>query len=76
MHITLKDTFDETIENAIKIAKENHLDVIFERDGTHGTADLGVIVKFVKAGFAYDIKTYKGVWEDEAIRVIFVYVGK
>lgn len=76
MHITLKDTFDETIENAIKIAKENRIDVIFERDGRHGTKDLSVIVKFVKAGFAYDIKTYKGVYEDEAIRVTFVYLGK
>jgi hypothetical protein len=76
MFIKLTDTFDSTVEQAIKIAKENNLTVIFERDGVHGTDDLAVILKFQNAGFSYKIRGYKGICEDNAIRVEFHYSGK
>lgn len=75
MYITLTDTFDHTVDKAIEIGKTG-IPVRFERDGVHGTGDLGVIVKFRKAGFLYDITTYKGRYDEEAIRVEFHYVSK
>lgn len=73
MHITLTETFDNYVEAAIRIAKENNIPVYFDRDGTHGTADLEVILKFQAAGFSHDIWTYKGKYEEKAIRVEFRY---
>lgn len=76
MHITLTSTLDCEIENAIRIAKENNLTVYFDRDGTHGTDDLAVILKFQEAGFSHRIWTYKGKWEEKAIRVEFRYTER
>ena len=75
MFITLTDTWDECINKAIEIGKMG-IPVRFERDGVHGTRDLDVIVKFQKAGFLYDITTFKGKYDNEAIRVEFHYVSK
>lgn len=76
MYITLTETFDEEVEKAIAIAKEHNITVHFDRDGTHGTGDLEVILKFANAGFGYDITTFKGKYEEKAIRVVFQYIGK
>ena len=76
MYITLTYTFDSEVQKAIRLAKENNLDVIFDRDGEHGTADLAVILAFEKAGFAYRIYNYPGRFEKEAIRVEFHYKGE
>lgn len=76
MFIKLTDTFDSTVEQAIKIAKENNLTVIFERDGVHGTDDLAVILKFQNAGFSYKISGYKGRHDNNAVKVEFRYSGK
>lgn len=76
MYITLTETFDYEVETAIKIAKEHNITVYFDRDGIHGTDDLAVIIKFRNAGFCYDIRTYKGKYEEEAIRVVFQYIPK
>ena len=73
MYITLESTFDYHVDEAIRIAKENNLAVYFNRDGTHGTDDLAVILKFQEAGFSHRISTYKGKWEENAIRVEFRY---
>lgn len=75
MYITLTDTFDHLVDKAIEIGKTG-VPVRFERDGIHGTRDLDVIVKFQKAGFLYDITTFKGRFDDNAIRVEFHYVSK
>ena len=76
MYITLTNTFDSKVEKAIQIAKENNLPVYFERDGEHGTADLAIVLKFQEAGFAYEIRRYKGEYDDNAIRVIFYPIQK
>lgn len=76
MFIKLTDTFDSTVEQAIKIAKENNLDVIFERDGVHGTDDLAVILRFQNAGFSYKISGYESKYDSNAIKVEFHYTGK
>lgn len=76
MHITLTETFDEYVDKAISAARANGLEVWFERDGTHGTSDLEILVKFQKAGFAHEITTYKGKYDDQAIRVIFHPIEK
>lgn len=75
MFITLTDTHDNYIDRAIEIGKTG-IPVRFLRDGVHGTDDLAVVLKFQKAGFLYDITTYKGKYEDNAICVEFHYVSK
>lgn len=75
MYITLTDTFDQYVERAIAIGKTG-IPVRFERDGVHGMKDLDVIIKFQNAGFKYEISTYKGRYDDNAIRVEFHYVSK
>lgn len=75
MFITLTDTHDSHIDKAIEIGKTG-IPVRFERDGVHGTGDLAVIVKFQNAGFLYDISTYRGKYDENAIRVEFHYVSK
>ena len=75
MYFTLIDTWDDYIEKAIEIGKTG-VPVRFERDGVHGTKDLEVILKFQNAGFKHEITTFKGKYEDNAIRVEFHYVSK
>ena len=72
MYITLTDTHNLYVEMAIEIGKTG-IPVRFERDGVHGTRDLDVIVKFQKAGFLYNITTFKGKYDENAIRVEFHY---
>lgn len=76
MYITLTDTFDSTVEKAITTAKKHNIDVYFDRDGERGMKDIDVILKFKQAGFSFDITTYKGRFEENAIRVIFQYISK
>lgn len=76
MFITLTDTFSNTVEKAISVAKENKLDVVFLRDGVHGTDDLAVVLAFQNAGFAYSIRGYKGEYDSNAIKVVFHYIEK
>ena len=73
LYITLTNTFDNYVDEAIRIAKENKLPVIFKRDGVHGTDDLAVILKFQEAGFSYRIYGYKSEYDQKAIRVEFRY---
>ena len=74
MYIKLENTF--RVAETIRIAKENKLDVVFERDGVHGTDDLEIVLMFQEAGFKYTISRYKGSYEENAIRVEFHYVEK
>ena len=76
MHITLTSTFDHYVDAAIRIAKENKLNVIFERNGTHGTDDLAVVLKFQEAGFSYRIYGFKSAYDRQALRVEFRYIEK
>lgn len=75
MYIALTDTHSNYVEKAIEIGKTG-IPVKLLRDGVHGTDDLAVILKFKEAGFLFDIKTYKGKYEDNAICVEFHYVSK
>lgn len=75
MYITLTDTFDEYVERAIEIGKTG-IPVRFERNGVHGVKDLAIVAKFQEAGFKFEISTYKGRHDDNAIRVEFHYVSK
>ena len=75
MYLTLTDTLDQYVDKAIEIGKTG-IPVRLLRDGVHGTDDLAVILKFQKAGFMYEIKSYKGKYEDNAICVEFHYVSK
>ena len=75
MFITLIDTWEEYIEKAIEIGKTG-IPVRFERDGVHGIKDLEIVAKFQEAGFTHEISTFKGKYEDKAIRVEFRYVSK
>ena len=72
MYIKLENTFRAA--EVIRIAKENKMDVVFERDGEHGTDDLEIVLMFQEAGFKYTISHYKGSYEKNAIRVEFHYV--
>lgn len=74
MYITLTDTHDYYVDKAIEIGKTG-IPIRFERDGVHGTRDLDIIVKFQNAGFLYDITTFKGKYDEKAIRVEFHYVS-
>lgn len=76
MYITLENTFDKYVDEAIRVAKAHNLHVIFERDGVHGTGDLAVILKFQEAGFSHRIWSYKGKHEENAICVEFRYTEK
>lgn len=76
MFITLESTFDKYVDEAIRVAKEHNLTVVFERDGVHGTNDLAIVLKFQDAGFSYRMWTYKGKHEEKAIRVEFRYTEK
>lgn len=76
MYITLTDTWENKVQKAIEIGKENDIPVVFLRDGTHGTADLNVLLAFQRAGFTYDIEGYKSRYDKEAIKVTFHYIRK
>ena len=75
MYLALTDTHGNYVEKAIEIGKTG-VPVRLLRDGVHATDDLAVVLKFQQAGFLYDIKTYKGKYEDNAICVEFHYVSK
>lgn len=75
MYITLTDTFDQYVERAIALGKTG-IPVKFVRDGVHGIKDLEIVAKFQEAGFLYNITTYKGRYDDNAICVEFHYVSK
>lgn len=76
MHLVLTETWEKHITEAIRIGKETGIEIIWERDGCHGTNDLQVLLTFQQAGFAYDICNYKGKYEAKAIRVSFKYAGE
>lgn len=76
MYLMLTETFGKYVDEAIRIGKETGIEIIWERDGCHGTDDLQVILKFKQAGFMYAICNYKGKYETKAIRVSFKYAGE
>ena len=73
MEILLKHTWDETVEDAIKIGKETGCIIRFVRDGVHGTDDLNVILKFQLAGFKYFIERIESKYDKQALEVTFRY---
>lgn len=73
MYLILDDVI--YVDKAIEIGKTG-IPIKFIRDGTHSEKDLDVIVKFKQEGFLYDISTFNGKYEDNAICVDFHFVSK
>ena len=73
MYLVINDSI--YAKKAIEIGKTG-IPIRFLRDGVHGENDLSVIAMFQKEGFVYEISTYNGKNEDEAICVDFFYVSK
>ena len=71
MYIVLTSAFDDEVKEAIRVAKENNLTVVFRRDGEHSTSDLNVLLAFQQAGFDYRLYAFCGKYEDDAIGVEF-----
>ena len=74
MEILLKDTWDKTIEDAIKVGKETGCIIRFIRNGIHGTDDLDVVLRFQLAGFKYFITRIESEYDKRALEVTFRYV--
>lgn len=73
MYLILNDVI--YVEKAIEVGKTG-IPIKFLRDGVHSEKDLDVIMKFKQEGFLYDISTFKGKYEENAICVEFWYVSK
>ncbi len=63
------------LDKAIEMGKKG-IPIKFIRDGTHSEKDLEVIAKFKQEGFLYDIRTFKGTYEENAICVDFHFVSE
>lgn len=73
MYLILEDVI--YVEKAIAIGKTG-IPIRFIRDGAHSQKDLAVIMRFKDEGFLYDISTFKGKYEEDAICVDFRFVSK
>ena len=63
------------LDKAIEIGKKG-MPIKFIRDGVHSENDLAVIYRFKEEGFLYDITTFKGTYEENAICVNFYFVSE
>ena len=63
------------VDKAIEIGKTG-IHIKFIRDGTRSEKDLDVIMRFVKEGFIYDIKTFKGEYEENALCIDFYFMSQ
>ena len=63
------------VDKAIEIGKTG-IPIKFIRDAAHSENDLAVIMKFKQEGFIYDINTFKGKYEENAICIDFYFISK
>lgn len=63
------------VDKAIELGKTG-IPIKFIRDGVRSEKDLDVIIKFQEQGFIYDIKTFKGKYEENAICVDLYFISK
>lgn len=63
------------VDKAIELGKAG-IPIKFIRDGARSEKDLDVIIKFKDEGFIYDIKTFKGKYEENAVCIDFYFVSK
>lgn len=73
MYLILNDII--YLEKAIEIGKTG-IPIKFVRDGVRSDKDVDVIMKFKQEGFVYDISTFKGKYEENAICVDFYFISK
>lgn len=73
MNLILYDT--AYVDKAIELGKTG-IPIKFVRDGVRSEKDLDVIIKFKEEGFIYDIKTFKGKYEENALCIDFYFVSK
>ena len=73
MNLILYDT--AYVDKAIELGKTG-IPIKFIRDGARSEKDLDVIIKFQDEGFIYDIKTFKGKYEENALCIDFYFVSQ
>ena len=73
MYLILSDIL--YADKAIELGKSGIM-IKFIRDGTRSEKDLDVIMKFKQEGFLYDISTFRGKYEENAICIDFYFVSK
>ncbi len=73
MYLILNDII--YVDKAIEIGKTG-IPIKFLRDGVRSEKDLDVIMKFKQEGFVYDINTFKGKYEENAICIDFYFISK
>lgn len=73
MYLILSDIL--YVDKAIELGKSGIM-IKFIRDGTRSEKDLDVIMKFKQEGFLYDISTFRGKYEKNAICIDFYFVSK
>lgn len=73
MYLILNDII--YLEKAIEIGKTG-IPIKFVRDGVRSDKDVDVIMKFKQEGFVYDISTFKGKYEENAICIDFYFISK
>jgi hypothetical protein len=60
------------VDKAIELGKTG-IPIKFIRDGTRSEKDIDVIMRFKNNGFIYDIKTFKGKYEENAVCIDFYF---
>lgn len=73
MYLILNDII--YLEKAIEIGKTG-IPIKFVRDGVRSNKDVDAIMKFKQEGFVYDISTFKGKYEENAICIDFYFISK
>ena len=73
MNLIFYDTI--YVDKAIELGKTG-IPIKFIRDGTRSEQDLDVIMKFKNEGFIYNIKTFKGKYEENALCIDFYFVSQ
>ena len=73
MYLILNDII--YLEKAIEMGKTG-IPIKFVRDGVRSEKDVDVIMKFKQEGFVYDISTFKGKYEENAICIDFCFISK
>lgn len=63
------------VDKAIEIGKTG-IPIKFIRDGTRSEKDIDVIMRFKNNGFIYDIKKFKGKYEENAVCVDFYFASQ
>ena len=73
MTLILYDTL--YVDKAIELGKAG-IPIKFIRDGKRSEKDLDFIIRFEEEGFAYNISTFKGKYEENAICVDLYFISK